>query len=331
MKVLTKSAIALAVAATTSMPVNAQMTDGAAPQVTGVSGRFRIAVICDDVSDTCDQQDFGGRFRINAEEELGNGNSVFGRYEFEVDGSEALLKSAKGRRVSYVGIRGDFGSFSLGTRWSPFYNVVGSPSDYTKAFGGTWRAGAYNDLGGPFRLTNGLYYSVGGFQSMVQIADNGDSVTEDNEDIDRVELAYTFGIGGDWNLGLAASQKSINQSTKGVPGTDKSGDVRLYGINANGHVGATRLSLSYITNDDTDDSGFLGQAQTPVGAGTLSFSFGTTNRDISGEGDPTMVALEYESGLGPNSAWFVGIENNDPDTTADDTTAYGAGIHYNFN
>ncbi len=311
MKILTKSAIALAVAAATSMPVYAQMADGAAPQVTGVSGRFRVAIICDDASDTCDQKDYGGRFRMVAEEELGNGNTVFGRYEFEVDASQGSIKVGDTQRVAYVGIKGGFGSLSLGSRWSPFYNVIASPSDYTKAFGGTWRNGA-GYLRGPFRLNNGVFYSVGGFQGMVQINDANDAAAGvvDDDDIDRVELALTLGLGG-WNVSLAGSD------------VKKAAD-EVIGLNVNGHAGPVRLSLSAL--DNGTDTGFLGQAQAPVGGGTLSLSLG----EDDSAADNSMVALEYERGLGPNSAWFIGAENSD-NNAGTDKTSYGIGLHYNFN
>ncbi len=303
MKILAKSALALAIAATTAAPTYAQMKGA---DITGVSGRFRIAVVCDD--DSCAQKDFGGRFRMAAEEDLGNGNTVFGKYEFQVDGSDGTLKAGgNAQRLSYVGIKGGFGSFSLGARWTPFYNVVTSPVDWTKAFGGTWSTSAAGYAGG-FRQNNSLFYSVGGFQAMVTVAED-----DANEDIDIVELGYTASLGAA-NVGIAVRDKETDAD-------------ELIGLNVNGNAGSVRLSASFYSQGDNDS--ILAQAQAHMGGGTLSFSIGQNSRDNAPEAE--MLGLEYERGLGPNSAWFVGIETNDLDDGTDETTRYGAGLHYNFN
>lgn len=340
--ILVKSALALAIAAATSAPTVAQMTDDV-PDITGVSGRFRVAVICDDQTETCTQEDYGGRFRMAAEEDLGNGNTIFGRYEFAVDASDGTLQAGgKAQRLAYVGIKGGFGEFSLGSRWSAFYNVVSSPVDWTKAFGGTWRAGIEK---GGFRQHNSLFYKIEGFQAMVTVAED-----DANEDIDIVEVGYTAAL-GTFNIGVAGrfSADAQEETTEAViaqqarPGVGGIGVIpevvavpavtqaveveNLYGLNVNTNVGGVRLSASYYTQGD-DDS-ILAQVQAPMGGGTVSFSIGQNLPDTGV--DNSMLALEYERGLGPNSAWFVGIEHLDPDDGTEDRTVYGAGLHYNFN
>jgi predicted porin len=291
MKILAKSALALAIAATTSVPTFAAMGD--APDVTGVTGRFRTLVLCND--DTCNETNIAGRFRMAAEQDMGNGNSVFGKFELQPT-----------TRLSYVGVKGDFGSLSLGTRWSPFYNVVVSPVDWSKAFGGTWNSPG-TGYSSNFRVSDAVFFSTGGLQTMIQMT--GDDA---NEDIDQIEVGYSMALGAA-TVGIA-----LNDS-------ETAADTRV-GISAAGNAGSVRLAASYY--DQGANSGLLAQVMAPMGGGTVSLSLGQNMRDAGAEA--SMVAVEFDKPLGASSSWFVGVEQNDDDAGSD-TTVYGAGLHYNFN
>ncbi len=298
--ILVKSAMTLAIAASMSAPAYAAE----------VSGRFRVALI--ESGDEWSERDYGGRFRFSGEEDVGNGNTVFGKYEFATDASEGELRTGKRTRLGYVGIKGGFGSLSLGTRWSPYYNVVTSPVDWTKAFGGTWGPGA--GYKGGFRQDNGVFYSHGGFQAMAQLRESStdeDGVVSDDDDVDAWELGYTHSLGG-FSGGIAYRD---------------AGDNELLGLSLAGTMGPVRVALSL--HDEDGSTGLLGQIRGNVGSGVVSLSFGQEDNDSGVE--PSMIGLEYDQAMSKNTSWFVGYESTDLDDGSDDVERFGGGLHYNFN
>ncbi len=77
------------------------------------------------------------RLRFKASSDLGNGQSAFMNYEFRVN----LCPRPIGhrwhtQRLSYVGIKGDWGQLSMGSQWSTLFNTVGTFIDPSNRYGG---------------------------------------------------------------------------------------------------------------------------------------------------------------------------------------------------
>ncbi|NIU07387.1 MAG: porin, partial [Phycisphaerae bacterium] len=75
-------------------------------------------------------------------------------------------------RLAWVGLKGGFGSVTIGSQWSPYYNVAG-------------RADIFNDAGwyayyqGPFRIKNSVVYgtpdSISSFKGEVAAVVDGET------------------------------------------------------------------------------------------------------------------------------------------------------------
>ena len=98
------------------------------------------------------------RLGILGSEDLGGGLSAVYRYEFGVDVTEG--GNFESNRPKFVGLRGNFGTLTIGTQDTPYYNVAGIVDTFnsSKTFGAdAWLGGSFNG----FKYNQELF-SVGG-------------------------------------------------------------------------------------------------------------------------------------------------------------------------
>jgi predicted porin len=123
-----KSTLALAVAAALAGFGSTAYAD------TTLYGSARVSVDYNDPSsnnfdkDTSDSSwdvfNNASRLGVRGEEDLGGGLAAIYQYEFGVDVSEG--GNFESNRPKWVGLKGaSWGSITLGTQWTPYYNVVG--------------------------------------------------------------------------------------------------------------------------------------------------------------------------------------------------------------
>lgn len=78
-----------------------------------------------------DVVDDTSRLGVQGSEDLGNGLSAIYQFEFGVDVPGNNLDGVNGsnyfydNRPRWVGLKGDFGALTLGTQYTPYYNVIG--------------------------------------------------------------------------------------------------------------------------------------------------------------------------------------------------------------
>lgn len=129
------------------------------------------------------------RLGVLGSEDLGGGLSAVYQYEFGVDLTEG--GNFESNRPKLVGLKGGFGTLTIGTQETPYYHVAGVVDVFNtdKALGTTaFLGGSFNglslnpandrDLGGGalFRLENSLYYitpDFSGFTAEAMLVMNG--------------------------------------------------------------------------------------------------------------------------------------------------------------
>ncbi len=345
--ILVKTSLALAIAAASAPVATVSFAQGAeAPGVT-VSGRFRGGLVCSDggENDSCNLQNRTSRFRIAASQDLGNGLTAFGKYEFQVELDEGRLRGglsgvvitdegtldslqATGlndntRRLSYVGLKGGFGEFSIGSRWTPFYSIITSPVDATNLLGGTWQPVGYIS---PFRRGDQIMYKHSGGYGNIQVS----FAADEDPGIGGDDFADVWSIGGAFNLGpivlgLAVDDTQDGDTLTGINGT--------WGI-ADNHS----LALSFFNNDREDGTGDdqAWTAQYTAGFGnrmSIIAQIGESKPEdnVTLVAQPSFWALEFGQKLSNHVRWFAGVEYTDFDSNAiDDRTRYGLGMRMDF-
>lgn len=133
------------------------------------------------------------RLGVRGSEDLGNGLSAIYQYEFGIDvtGNTNYFNS---NRPRWVGLKGNFGAVTLGTQWTPYYNVIGLLDQFnsSKAFDfyynrGVTSTGAGSPTGGgvpvffkrgiaEYRRGNSFVYTTpdfNGFSGQVMLVMDG--------------------------------------------------------------------------------------------------------------------------------------------------------------
>ena len=208
------------------------------------------------------------RLRFKASSDLGNGQSAYMGYEFRVNSAQGSLVTGNTQRLSYVGIKGDWGSLSLGSQWSTLFNTVGTFVDKSNRYGGL---GYWGEGGGQYRMRDSvaLMTNLGGFSisADAQMNDGGD-------DLDRATIGTNLNIGG-VSIG-AAWQDNGNSDFTGIGASislagvalsggysDVSGKGSGYGINAK----IAGIMVAYETTDSVADANIWGNYAIGLGGG----------------------------------------------------------------
>ena len=318
------SALALAVAGTIATPMAAQADLYASARI-GVH-----SVDHDDVSELA----VGGvasRFGMRSETDLGNGMTGFGRYEFSV-GTEGGSTNV-GRRHAYVGLKGDFGSVTLGQTYHTFYNHVSGPLDIP------WVGSLFALVSTTGRTAEALTYAGGTdgvtFGVTLYMEDDDDP---DLEGMDAWEVGATFGI-ADMMLGVGA---------KGADGGAGDDPEDVIGLTLHGiSFGDVSMGVSYQMQDDDSSIGLHADI------GNIYFHYEMLDCDadsVSGncngysddggeyavsfdqDTSPSLIVLGYNQSLGRNTLVYyeAHVLDADTDNSDDDTTGLYATLKYDI-
>ena len=224
------------------------------------------------------------RLRFKASSDLGNGQSAYMGYEFRVNSAQGSLVTGNTQRLSYVGIKGDWGSLSLGSQWSTLFNTVGTFVDKSNRYGGL---GYWGEGGGQYRMKDSVALStnIGGFSVSADAQMNAGG-----DDLDRATIGTNISVGGvsigaAWQdhgdadftgigasislagVGLSAGYSDVNGAGSGfginakVAGimvayeeTDSVADANIWGHYAIGLGGGAKAIIE-LMNDGTDTKG----------------------------------------------------------------------------
>jgi predicted porin len=278
-----KSLIALAVAATVATPMaaSAAMLQAAGDQE-GINlyGSIRpqwVSLKDDSITDG------GSRFGIKGSHDLGNGLSSFYRIEAKVSTANADFPS--GGRLAYAGLKGGWGAIAGGQQWTPYYSIVGSPSDIFASAG----LSNYNDTGGPFRAGNALTYAlptgmvVGG---AVMGVINGDvtnaegDVLDNQDDLDVVSLGLTA------NAGPVVIGFGYNGDNQDEIGRDR------IGLSVSGNLGP--VFAAFMIEDTDPQPGLGGEQPWAITAQWLGIGLQYSDLDSLNEDGNKAWTLGYQ-------------------------------------
>jgi predicted porin len=289
------TAIAMAVAGTVAAPMAAQADIYA-------SARIGIENIDNGGVSDLDVHSFASRFGAKGETDLGNGMTGFGRYEWDVDienGDSIKL------RHRYVGVKGDFGSVTIGQAYHTFYNFLVGPVD------NPWWGSGYAMVSYTGRTDKAITYAGGsgniGFGVTTYFAREADEDAPDG-----YEVAGSFGIG---DMTLAVGVQHFEVIDNDVTG------VTLSGIGA----GPVTFGVAYQQDDDDDSltvEALFGNAY----AHLESFN------DDSADNNPMALTLGYTQSLGRNTTMWYEVVSGDADSgnSDDDLTAVRAVLKYDI-
>ena len=263
--------IAVAVAGLLATPVAADVA---------VSGSVRVRMDYD--GSQWQVKNSGSRLRFKASSDLGNGQSAYMNYEFGVDAAKGSIQTGTTKRLTYVGIKGDWGSLSLGSQWSTLFNTVGTYIDQSNVYG---RLGYWGEGGGQYRMpySIALTTNIGGFSiaADAQMPPGGD-------DLDRATVGTNLNVGA-VSIGAAWQDNGSNDFT---------------GIGASMNLAGVGLSGGYTNVQNKGDGfGILGK----LAGITLAYE------ETDSVADPTIWG-NYKIGLGGGASVRIELANDGTDT-----------------
>ncbi|MFO1428758.1 MAG: porin [Candidatus Competibacteraceae bacterium] len=184
------------------------------------------------------------RLGIEGSEDLGSGMSAIYQFEFGVDvpgGNNYFM----GNRPRWVGLKGDFGALTLGTQYTPFYNLIGYLDNFEsiKSFDYFLGGGApdtyatilnmttlSNRGNGSSRLGSSVVYTTPEWrglsaQSLVQM--NG---TNGPNNVDNWQVNLTY-KNGPWFAGLVYenTRDAVTNEVVGGVVTENQTKINQYG------------------------------------------------------------------------------------------------------
>ena len=219
------------------------------------------------------------RLRFKSSSDLGNGQSAYMNYEFRVHSDTGHINgTGPTQRLSYVGIKGDWGSLSLGSQWSTLFNTVGTFIDPSNRYGGTGNtcvqyrmkdSVAFTTQAGPVWVMADAQMSAGG------------------DDLDRATIGGTFSVGGA-SVGAAWQDHGASDCT---------------GVGASMSIGGVSLSGGY-TSTQNGNNGFGINAK--IAGIWLDY-------EEAGSGDGVITG-NYGIGLGGGAKAIIELSNDGTNT-----------------
>ena len=220
-----KSTLALAVAA--ALATSAAVAD------TTLYGSARVSIDYEQiegVSSAWDVRNNSSRLGVRGEEDLGGGLSAIYQYEFGVDMTEG--GNFESNRPKWLGLKGsNWGSVTLGTQWTSYYNVAGVADIFNsnRSF-----AAATGYLGGPGRGPLGTSFASGqrmdntviymspnfsGFSAEATLVMNGTSnsgaVPDTSDGVDLWQIAGKYNNGPFYAGAVYAQLQNSDLVTEG--------------------------------------------------------------------------------------------------------------------
>ncbi len=256
----------------------------------------------------------GSRLGVRGSEDLGGGLSAIYQYELGVNINGSVSGNPLNQRLSWVGLKGGFGSFTVGRQWTPYNNAV--------ALDGVWSSDdtttTYYQLGAPWRVGNMLIYTspdwsgfsvAGGMVLDGQGNDDPDPSKRTKNGVDMYDLTASYKNGP---LKLGLGYRKFEGRVVGENGQDFYGEGdSLWGAAASYEfAGAFNLIGSYQQADLESRSGAQHDAEPRAYSVTGEYEFGR-NKVRAGVGRMDLDTLASSFGRDDENQdiWKVGFEH----------------------
>jgi len=161
--------------------------------------------------------DNDSRLRFQFSSDLADGQNAYMNYEFRVNAAQGSMVTGDKKLLSFIGVKGDWGSLSLGAQWSAAFNTVGTFID--KSF---WYGGSSLECV-QYRMNHSVMFatSLGGLSLMADAQMDTSGGT-----LDRSTVGGLFSNG---TLSVAAMYQHADDDCLGVAGGLSLGHVDLSG------------------------------------------------------------------------------------------------------
>jgi len=217
------------------------------------------------------------RLRFKSSSDLGNGQSAYMGYEFRVNSAQGSIVTGNTQRLSYVGIKGDWGTLSLGSQWSTLFNTVGTFIDKSNRYGGTANVCIQ------YRMKDSVSFTTQAGPVWIQ-ADG--QMSGGGDDLDRATIGGTFSVGSA-SVGAAWQDHGASDCT---------------GVGASMNIGGVALSGGYVSKQN-GNNGF-----------GINAKLAGVWLDYEDNGSDSAITGNYAVGLGGGAKAIIELNNSNNKT-----------------
>ena len=307
------------------------------------------------------------RLGVQGSEDLGGGLSAIYQYEFGVDVTEG--GNFEGNRPKFVGLKGNWGSLTLGTQETPYYGVTGVTDIFNSfnTFGATaWLGGSFNGYtltptegaasrseGSLLRLDNSVLYNTPDFNGfsasvLLSMASPPNSVDGWSNSVDIWNISAKYSNGPFFaGVTYIALDGKDNISLNGVPVLSlnldqwalglgyNSGPFNLGFIYENGTYNQWGLIQpfveEFIGNTDKPWNAYLTGSYT-FGNNVISAAYGQLDTGISGQDNIDNYIVGYQYNFSKRTRLWVEYigRNADNEIFYGDQNAVSIGTRVDF-
>ena len=253
------------------------------------------------------------RFGIRGNEDLSSGLQAF--YRFEFNAYDNGLSGKEGTRYAYLGLRGDFGTLTLGRQDTLFKQATSFNDNFNDVY--------FDYHHGPNRVSKVISYvspDMSGFKlgaSMVLDGDNSVVTTSDSRGIDAWEAAAFYDANGIFAGGAYQSRDAGRK-------TDK-----YYGGSVGYKNDTFKVGFGYEKQDKADSYYNLA-GEYYLGDNTFRAGFGYKD-DRGKNNDWFEYALGYQYNLSKRTYTWVEGSYNDPRAKGkDENYKVVVGVRHDF-
>ena len=295
-----KTAIAVAVATVAATPILAS-ADGS------VYASARYGFETQDAGGTSERvnqfKNFGSRWGIKGDTDLGNGLTAFGHYEAHMFDVAKTATNSGDLRDFKIGVRGGFGEVYMGDgidhAWDTFMTTDG-----------TWWYGGQSHLFDGVQSNAITYMGNFGPVSLGVTAQMKPEANNANE-----ESVDTFEIAGAFDAGVVNIAVGISDAKTSPTDTEA-----VVGFVVSGAAAGFTYAVDYQMQDAPSGSN-ADRTSLQLEGGFANFyaQYGMQETDGSNV-EPTNLVLGYTHSIGPRTLMYFEYHSADPDTAGSDST-----------
>lgn len=276
-------------------------------------GSVRYGVALVDSGDGTDAefsyQNFGSRIKLSGSRDLDNGMTSFGKMEIRLSDSR---NGNTVNRMYAVGIKGGFGTVSLGVQDSAFDLV--NPDR-------AWWNGGMGLVGNRIEKNGVIKYENSSGDVSVAVAATMQAGDDDADAADIVDAAIKYSANG-----ITAGVGVQSLAGNGDPVTN---DGTAFAVTGGYNFGAGDFTLTYGVEDE-DYTGGAERTGIDLQAGFGDVYAWFSSMDNDGGTNPTRVGLGYTQKLGPKTLIWYEAFSTDADDGSDADIALNAVLKIDF-
>lgn len=254
-------------------------------------------------------QNFGSRIKWSGSADLDNGMTSFGKMELRLSDSR---NGDVVNRMYAVGVKGGFGTVSLGVQDSAFDLV--NP-DRTWWNGGTGLVGNRSEKNGVVKYENSFGDVAVAVAATMQAGD------DDADAADIFDAAIKYSANG-----ITAGVGIQSLAGNGDPVTN---DGTAFALTGGYNFGAGDVTLTYGVEDE-DYTGGAEKTGIDLQAGFGDFFAWFSSIDNDGGTNPTRVGLGYTQNIGPKTLIWYEAFSTDADDDTDTDIALNVALKIDF-